>query len=190
MTQTDQTVTLVQVSDTHLSQSHAWFTANWPVFVDAMRADLPEVIITSGDLSFKGPSNPDDLAFAALCHRALPVAWRAIAGNHDTGEAPIASRLNQPVNDARLAAWRQHVGSFWWVHDLEKGETRLRLIGLETALMGSEHPDEAAQAAFFETALADRDGRAVMVFTHMPPFGKDPDETALTTHCILPVPNR
>jgi 3',5'-cyclic AMP phosphodiesterase CpdA len=190
MTQTDQTLTLVQVSDTHLSESHAWFTSNWPVFVDAMRADPPEVIITSGDLSFNGPSNPDDLAFAARCHAALPVAWRAIPGNHDTGEAPIAARLNQPVNDARLAAWRQHIGPSWWVQDLEKGGTRLRLIGLETALMGSDYPDEAAQAAFFEAALADRDGRAVIVFTHMPPFGNDPDDTALTTHCILPDPRR
>jgi 3',5'-cyclic AMP phosphodiesterase CpdA len=187
---TGQILTLVQVSDTHLSESHSWFTANWPVFLHAMRNDPPEVIITSGDLSFNGPSNPDDLAFAARCHAVLPAPWLAIAGNHDTGEAPIASRLNQPINDARLAAWRRHVGPSWWRRDLDKGDTRLRLIGLETALMGSNHPDEAAQVAFLEDALQSRDGRGVMVFVHMPPFGHDPDDAALTTHCILPEPRR
>lgn len=185
---TGQTLTLVQVSDTHLSRSHAWFTANWPVFLEVMRNDPPEVIVTSGDLSFNGPSNPDDLAFAARCHMALPVPWLAIAGNHDTGEAPIASRLNQPVNDARLAAWRQHIGPSWWHHDLQKGDTRLRLIGLETALMGSGHPDEGAQVAFLEEALATREGRGVMVFVHMPPFRDDPFDTTSSTHCILPEP--
>lgn len=187
---TDQMIDFVQVSDTHLSESHAWFTANWPVFADAMRNDPPELIVNSGDLSFNGPANPDDLAFAARCHAALPVPWRAIAGNHDTGEAPVASRLDQPINDARLAAWRQHVGPSWWDHDLERGEMRLRLIGLETALMGSDHPDEAAQAAFLENALQSRDGRAVMVFVHMPPFRHDPDDAAPSTHCILPEPRR
>lgn len=183
-------LTIVQVSDTHLSESHAWFTANWPVFLDAMRDDPPEVIVTSGDLSFNGPANPDDLAFAARCHVALPVQWRAIPGNHDTGEAPIASRLGQPITDARLAAWRQHVGPSWWVQDLDRGAARLRLIGLETALMGSNHADEVVQAAFLEDALQSRDGRAVMVFVHMPPFRGDPDDSAITTQCILPEPRR
>jgi 3',5'-cyclic AMP phosphodiesterase CpdA len=187
---TGQTLTLVQVSDTHLSESHAWFTANWPVFLEAMRNDPPEVIVTSGDLSFNGPSNPDDLAFAARCHAALPVPWLAIAGNHDTGEAPIASRLNQPINDDRLAAWRRHVGPSWWLRDLDKGDTRLRLIGLETALMGSDHPDEAVQAAFLEEALQSRDGRGVMAFVHLPPFRHDPDDEAITTHCVMPEPRR
>jgi 3',5'-cyclic AMP phosphodiesterase CpdA len=187
---TGQTLTLVHVSDTHLSESHAWFAANWPVFLDAMRNDPPEVIVTSGDLSFNGPANADDLAFAARCHAALPTPWRAIAGNHDTGETPAASRLGQPIDDARLAAWRRHVGPSWWVHDLEKGDARLRLIGLDSALMGSDHREEATQAAFLEQALASRDGRPVMAFTHLPPFRGDPDDRAITSQCLLPEPRR
>ncbi|MBA4799635.1 MAG: metallophosphoesterase [Rhizobiales bacterium] len=183
-------LTIVQVSDTHLSRSHAWFTANWPVFVEEMRHLSPDFIVNSGDISFNGPERPDDLAFAVACHRELPSPWRAIAGNHDVGEAPIASRLNQPVNDARLNAWRTHVGPSWWVQDLDKADRRLRMIGLDSALMGSGHEQEAMQAAFFEGALAERDGRTTIVFTHMPPFGKDADDAAITTHCILPEPRR
>ena len=141
-------LTIVQVSDTHLSRSHAWFTANWPVFVEEMRHLSPDFIVNSGDISFNGPERPDDLAFAVACHRELPSPWRAIAGNHDVGEAPIASRLNQPVNDARLNAWRTHVGPSWWVQDLDKADRRLRMIGLDSALMGSGHEVVEGSALF------------------------------------------
>jgi 3',5'-cyclic AMP phosphodiesterase CpdA len=183
-------LTIVQVSDTHLSRTHAWFTANWPVFVEEMRTLSPDFIVNSGDISFNGPDRPDDLAFAADCHRTLCAPWRAIAGNHDVGEAPVASRLNQPVNDARLDAWQSHVGPSWWVEDLGTAAFRLRLIGLDSALMGSGLPQEAQQAAFLETALGTCDGRTTLVFTHMPPFGEDPDDRAISTHCLLPEPRR
>lgn len=181
---------IVQVSDTHLSQSHAWFTANWPVFLDEMRARTPDLIVNSGDLSFNGPDNPEDLGFARAAHDALPAPWRAVAGNHDVGEAPAAARLNQPVNDCRLAAWRTHVGPSWWVHDLDRDGLGLRLIGLDSALMGSGHPDEAGQAAFLEMALDDRAGRPVLVFLHLPPFTTDPEDRAITTQCLMPDPRR
>lgn len=186
----EDNLTIVQVSDTHLSRTHAWFGANWPAFVEDMRSSRPDFIVNTGDLAFNGPDNPDDLAFARSCHDQLPAPWKAIAGNHDVGEVPLASRLGQPVNDERLTAWRDNLGSPWWTADLDKGHLRMRLIGLDTALMGSEHPDEQQQIAFFESTLAERDGRTVLVFTHMPPFSDDPDESLITTHCILPEPRR
>ena len=158
-------LTIVQVSDTHLSGTHAWFTANWPVFVEEMRTLSPDFIVNSGDISFNGPERPDDLVYAVDCHRELSSPWRAIAGNHDVGEAPMASRLKQPVNDTRLHAWRTHVGPSWWLQDLDKHGLQLRMIGLDSALMGSGHEQEAVQAAFFETALAERDRRTTVVFT-------------------------
>jgi 3',5'-cyclic AMP phosphodiesterase CpdA len=181
---------VVQVSDTHLSRTHAYFTANWPVFLGEMDRLAPDFIVNSGDISFNGPDNPDDLAFARACHDRLGTGWAAIGGNHDVGEAPIASRLRQPVNDARLAAWRRTVGPSWWSIDVDRDGLGLRLVGLDTALMGSGHPDEAVQAGFLEAELAGRDGRTAVVFVHMPPFGDDPEDTRITTHCILPEPRR
>ena len=51
-----------------------------------------------------------------------------------------------------MAAWRLHVGPQWWMHDLGAW----RLVGLDTALMGSDLPEEAEQAAFLAEALATR----------------------------------
>lgn len=184
------TLDIIQVSDSHLSETHAWFWLNWPVFLGEVAAARPDFVVHSGDVSFNGPDRAEDLAFARRCLNAIPAPWAAIAGNHDVGEAAIASRLGQPLTDARLAAWSATFGPAWWCRDLDKGTARLRLVGLDTALMGSERPEEAAQEAFLTEALATRDGRAVLVVMHMPPFGDDPKDTAISSHCVPPAPRR
>jgi 3',5'-cyclic AMP phosphodiesterase CpdA len=173
-------IRIVQVSDCHLSRTHGYFFNNWDVFVGLMRADAPDLIVNTGDVSFNGPDAEDDLAFARQQHDRLPVVWRAVAGNHDVGEAIIASRLAQVVDETRLARWNKHIGPSFWSED--RGSWRL--IGLDTALMGSGLPLEGEQMVFFEQALASRGKRPVMAFVHMPPFTDDPDDAAFTTSCI------
>ncbi len=48
-----------------------------------------------------------------------------------------------------------------------------RLIGLDTALMGSNLPEEGEQIEFLQDALAGRGPLQAMVFVHMPPFERD-----------------
>ena len=174
-------IRLLHVSDTHLSPTHAYFADNWAVFRDLVHADPPDLLVHGGDISFNGPALEADLVYASAEIAWLGVDWLAIAGNHDVGEAPAFSRLNQPIDAARMAAWRRHVGPLWWSRDIGAW----RLIGLDTALMGSDLPEEAAQIAFLKQALASREGRPAMVFIHIPPFDKDPDDAAFSTS-VLP----
>ena len=176
-------VRLIHVSDTHLSRSHAYFADNWAAFGRILRANPPDLLVHGGDIAFNAPAVPGDLAYGATEIAALGIPWLAIAGNHDVGEAPAFSRLNQPVNAATLATWRQLVGPLWWLRDI--GDWRL--IGLDTALMGSDLPEEAAQTAFLHEALAGRGRRPVMVFVHIPPFDRDPGDTTHSTSVIPPV---
>lgn len=176
---------LVHVSDTHLSATHAYFEDNWRAIAEAIRAEAPDLVIHGGDISFNGPANAGDLAHARGEMDRLGLPWRAIAGNHDIGEAPPFSRLAQPVNAQRIAAWRQHVGPLWWCEDAGG----FRLIGLDTALMASGRPEEEEQLAFLAEALAGRAGRPAMVFLHMPPFNTDPADETFTT-AIVPFPAR
>ena len=171
---------LVQVSDTHLSPTHGYFRQNWADFRAAMRDDPPDLLVHSGDIAFNGPVAPDDIEFGAAQLRAIGLPFLAIPGNHDTGEAPAFSRLNQPVNQARIQAWRDHVGPQWWLHDA--GDWRL--VGIDTALLGSDLAEEAEQDAFLAEALSRRGGRPVMLFMHMPPFDGDPDDPKPTTACV------
>ncbi|MXP62543.1 hypothetical protein E0493_04140 [Roseomonas sp. M0104] len=176
----DAPIRLVQVSDTHLSPSHGYFAGNFAAFRAAMRAAPPDLIVHSGDLAFNGPAAPEDLRYGAAAMAALGVPWLAIPGNHDIGEAPRFARLEQPLTAARMAAWRQHVGPQWWRRDLGAW----RVIGLDSALMASGLPEEAEQQGFLAEALATRQDRPVMVFTHMPPFADDPEDRGFTTSSL------
>jgi hypothetical protein len=68
-----------------------------------------------------------------------------------------------------MYAWRRHVGAQWWHHDVP----HWRLIGLDTALMGSNLPEEDEQGEFLQHVLATRGALHAMVFVHMPPFERD-----------------
>lgn len=175
-----RSITIVQVSDTHLSETHAYFIDNYRVFEEEMARLKPDLIVHTGDISFNGPARPDDLVFAASQLRRLHAPLRVLAGNHDVGEAPGHSRLDQPLNDARIKAWRDHVGPLWWHEDIGAW----RLIGLDTALMGSGRPEEDEQNAFLMGALASRGTRPAMVFMHMPPFYRDAEDPVFTTSAV------
>jgi 3',5'-cyclic AMP phosphodiesterase CpdA len=176
---------LIHVSDTHLSQTHAYFAVNWQAFRADMAATPPDLLVHGGDLSFNGPVAEPDLLHAVGEITALGVPWRAIPGNHDVGEAPDFSRLNQPITPARIAAWRRLVGPQWWSHDFGAW----RLIGIDTALLASNLPEEAEQRDFLSDALGSRGSRPVMLFMHMPPFDRDPTDPRHTTS-VIPFPAR
>ena len=176
----DQTFRVVQVSDTHLSETHAYFIDNYDVFVEEMLALKPDLIVHTGDISFNGPVRPEDLRFAKAQLGRLPAPVLTLAGNHDIGEAPPFSRLDQPINSARLSAWSSHIGPMWWSHDIG----HWRLIGLDTALMASGLHEESAQLDFLHAQLASRGNRPAMVFMHMPPFETDANDERATTSCV------
>lgn len=175
-----ETITVVQVSDTHLSETHAYFIDNFRVFADEMAELKPDLIVHTGDVSFNGPARPADLDFARQQLDTLGVPVLALAGNHDIGEAPRHSRLQQPINDERIRAWTDAFGPMFWQHDL----SHWRLIGLDTALMGSDRHEEQQQLAFLEDSLSTRGSRRAMVFMHMPPFEDEPDDPRPTTSCV------
>ncbi len=176
----DETIRIVQVSDTHVSRKRAYFVDNWDVFVEEMRRNPPNLIVHSGDVSFDGAADEDDIVFARSEKDRLAASWLAVPGNHDNGESPLAIRLQQPINAERMARWQHHYGPSRWCRDVGAW----RLIGIDTALLGSGDPEEEAQHEFLERALSERYGRPVMLFQHLPPFENDADDTGFTTAAV------
>ncbi len=173
-------IRIAQISDTHLSATHAYFLDNFRALADELARDRPDLIVHSGDVAFNAPAVEADLAFSREEMERLAVPWRIIPGNHDVGEAPRHARLDQPLTDARVAAWRRHFGPQWWQYDVGNW----RLVGLDTSLFASDRPEEVEQRSFLAEALGTRGTRPVLLFMHMPPFVDAADDSRPSTSCI------
>ena len=160
---------IIQISDTHLSQGKRHFADNWPPLAAWIAGERPDLVIHTGDVTVDGAEVEDDLRHAAELMRQLGVPFRAVPGNHDVGDA---GHERQPVNDERLARWRAWFGADRWTLDVEG----FRLIGLDAMLLGSGHPEEAAQAAWLESAMQQADRRRLAWFSHRPLFLDSPGE--------------
>ena len=143
-------IRIVQVSDIHLSRTRGYFNDNFAVFRDAMRAAPPDLIVYSGDVSFDGPDHPDDLAYARAEIDTIGVPWLAIPGNHDIGEAPRHAPPRPARRTPRVSAiGARSFGPQWWSRDIG----RWRLVGIDTALLASDRPEEAEQDRFLDEAV-------------------------------------
>jgi hypothetical protein len=90
----------------------------------------------------------------------------------------------QPVNDERLARWHTHFGPDRWVEDVEG----FRLIGLNAMLLGSGHPEEAAQMAWLAGVMEEACRQPVAWFLHRPLFIDSPDEGDTGYWAVKPRP--
>jgi len=160
---------IIQISDTHLSPGKRHFADNWAPLAASIGAEQCDLVIHTGDVTVDGAGIEEDLRYAAELMLRLGIRFRAVPGNHDIGDA---GHPYQPVTDERLARWRAHFGPDRWTEDVEG----FRLIGIDAMLLGSGHPEEAAQAAWLEAAMADAGGRCLAWFLHKPLFLDSPDE--------------
>jgi len=179
-------LTILQVSDTHLSRTHAYFQGNWDAFVDCVADEKPDFVFVTGDMCFNGPTNPDDLAYARAQLDRLPAPWRAIPGNHDIGDVPPDPKLKHPIDQDRRDAYRRHFGEEYWVEDIGVW----RFIGLNAQLMGSGLPDEPVQMTFLRDALATGGGRHLALLIHKPLFHATPAEAENSLQTVFPKPRQ
>lgn len=180
------TLTILQVSDVHLSRTHAYFQDNWDAFVDCVAEENPDFVFVTGDMCFNGPANPDDLAYARAQIDRLSAPWRAIPGNHDIGDVPPDKRLKHPINEARRRLYQRHFGAEYWIEDIGAW----RFIGLNAQLMGSGLPDEGKQIAFLDNALSTAGTRNPAIFIHKPLFHARSGESDETLATVFPKPRR
>lgn len=177
---------VVQVSDTHLSRNRGYFYDNWRIFLEEMRADPPDLVVHSGDLSLRGTDDAEDLVFSRAELDKLPCPVLVIPGNHDIGDTPPDPRLQRPLSDERRANWRTHIGPEWDYRDLGEGPDGWRVVGINAQLFDSGFADEAAQLAWLEEVFAGAGGRHLALFMHKPAFYVAADEAKIGLTCLYP----
>lgn len=179
-----QSFTIIQVSDSHLSRSHAYFQDNWESSLEHIAARAPALVIHTGDVAFNAPDHPDDLVFCREQLDRLPCPWVAIPGNHDIGEPGENPRLGQCIGETDLRRWEHCFGADYFYRDI--GEWRL--IGINSELLGSGLPQEEVQWQFLADALDSSDSRGIGLFLHKPLFVDNMDATQINGVCVHPAP--
>lgn len=170
--------TIVLVSDTHLSRARPFFQFNWEIFLEAMQADPPDLVLAGGDIALNAPSHPDDLLYAREQLDRLPCPWAMVPGNHDVGNNPpppeaVDTRGEATISQVLLDRYRSVIGPDFWMRDVDGW----RIVGLDSLLCGSGLPAEAEQAAFLDEAVTGAGARPVALLFHKPVFRDDIGET-------------
>jgi 3',5'-cyclic AMP phosphodiesterase CpdA len=174
---------VVQVSDTHLSPTRPWISANFDAITGIVSEVRPDLVVNTGDISFDGADLEGDLAFARARHAALGCPVRAIPGNHDVGDNPWRARSEpQSITATRLERYRRHFGDDYWRVDAG----RWLLIGLNVQLFGSGLVAEAEQWVFVAAAATLAGSRPIALFVHKPLFEEDPGETDVNHRFVPP----
>ncbi|WP_065755158.1 metallophosphoesterase family protein [Bradyrhizobium paxllaeri] len=183
---------LTQISDTHLSRAarFAKLTDNFHRVSEHIDTARPDLVINTGDISFDGPTSPDDLKFAKELHDGLPVPCRHLPGNHDIGDNPteIGAAPKQPATEEERQKYLSVIGEDRWRFDA----AGWCFIGLNSLIMNTGIESEAEQFGWLASELGRINGRPVALFLHKPLFLSAPDdpETEETAIRYVPQPRR
>ncbi|MEM9753572.1 MAG: metallophosphoesterase [Planctomycetota bacterium] len=167
-----------------LSDMHLWLTDNprYAVYTDhfaqaidqANAAEL-DLVLIPGDLT--NSAKAEEYARYREMAAELKMPVLCVPGNHDTGNK-VSSNKKRLVTEQRVGEYRSQLGEPWYVAEPLPG---LRVVALDTSLLGSGLPSEAEQWAFLESVLAasgpSQPVRTV-VLLHYPLYHDQPDEDA------------
>jgi 3',5'-cyclic AMP phosphodiesterase CpdA len=177
---------LTQISDTHLARRLPTLTDNFDRVRKHIDAKRPDLVINSGDITFDGPSNRDDLEFAKTQHDALATPCRYLPGNHDIGDNPteVGPAPSQPATERHRQTFLAIFGEDRWCFDA----AGWRFIGLNSLIMNTGLASETEQFDWLAAQLSNTNGKPVALFLHKPLYLNSPDDPELVATSIRYVP--
>lgn len=168
------TTTILHVTDTHLGatggpERELQGELAWERLLAHVASQQPDLVVVTGDLVVDDPDDEADQARAHELLARLPVPYRVVPGNHDVGDHAVRHGLptdwhGKQVTSERVQRWVDRWGSGAWHTEL----AQVRCIGLNSQLVGSGLPEEAAQLGWLAALMRDHpaDERPLLVFTH------------------------
>lgn len=164
--------------------SDARFNARNAAVVGAIRRLAPARVVHLGDVVHPIPGLPEHdqaLAVARETYEPLAMPLLVVPGNHDVGDKLHPWAPAPSVTDEKHDRFRRWWGPPWWVEEIDG----VRLVAIDTPILGSGLPLEAEQWAWLDQVLVP--GARTFVFLHYPPFLLDPSEPDHYDNLALPV---
>jgi 3',5'-cyclic AMP phosphodiesterase CpdA len=164
-------VRIALLSDVHLNRgtNQVLFREHLGRAMEAVNAAGVDLVLIAGDLTEDG--TPEEYDEFRRCIQGFHVPAWSVPGNHDVGNKPVAA-LNQRANSLRVARYELKLGPSWFVRE----HAGVRVIGLNSQLLGSRLSGERKQWKMLEQALAKPADKPTILLCHLPLFLKQPDE--------------
>jgi 3',5'-cyclic AMP phosphodiesterase CpdA len=161
------------ITDTHTNRATAGNEATFKAHFDTAIVDINKAqvdcVVATGDLT----NNGTDDQFTDFKQQAtgLTAPIYVVPGNHDVG-ATLTPGQKDGVSDERVARFEAKFGPSFWVVK----KAGVRIIGLNSSLLGSGLQREKDQWTFLEDQLSKPSKEPTLVIEHYPPFTKTVDE--------------
>lgn len=146
-------------------------------------------VVHLGDVVQAVPESPDFARAVARAHAQLAecgIRPYHVAGNQDIGDKPDPTMPQDWVTAASLAAFHRQFGPSWY--SFPAGDRHC--IVLNSQIMNSTLPEAEEQRAWVEAELSAKDGRPIILFTHLPLYLHDANEPYLGHYDNLGEPAR
>ena len=151
----------------------------------------PAFVVHLGDMVQEFPGRPDydravGEALGQIHAEGLWERCRFAAGNHDIGDRPDPTMPTGEASEESLDIWEGRHGPSWrsW------SASGVRFLVLNSQLFNTGLAAAARQRTWFEAQLAEAGPGPCVLFLHMPPYLRDPDEPWLGHYDNLGEPDR
>lgn len=175
------------LSDTHVTRGTAEdqprYRPRFESVIAAVNAEKVRFVLIAGDLTQNG--SPDEIADFKKLVAGFTAPVHFVPGNHDIGNKLIPGKGGDKTpRPAAFAAFEENLGPSFYLRTV----AGVRLIGLNSPILGSGLPLEEKMWAFLERELAHPAAAPTIVFTHYPLFVKTVDEPGGEYWSIEPGP--
>ncbi len=162
------------LSDPHVNRAtngmDATFRPHFEKAIAQVNAAKVDLVLIAGDLTQDG--KPEECADFKMFVKQIRAPVLFVPGNHDVGHKFNSGHTNGTITTERLAAWEKTFGPSWF----SKKRAGVRVLGINSSLLGSGFEREDAMWKFLERELARPGSRPTILFMHYPLFLKNPDE--------------
>lgn len=161
------------LSDTHLNlrtnEPGRSFVLRLDKAIQAVNEAKVDLVLIAGDCTDGGLKDQMALFKEKAKQFQAPVLF--VPGNHDVGMAARGD-IKASITRKRVEQFEKGLGPNWWVRE----EAGIRVIGVDSCLIDSGFPEEAAQWKFLEEQLAKPVPGRTFLLEHYPLFIKSVDE--------------
>jgi 3',5'-cyclic AMP phosphodiesterase CpdA len=180
-------IRIALVADTHVTRGtvgdQPFYRGRFERVIAAVNAAKVDVVLVAGDLTAKG--TVDELRDFKTIVRGFTAPVHCVPGNHDLGQKVIPGKPDAP-SARRIADYERELGPTFFV----RTTAGLRVIGINSAVLGSGLPVEQEMWKLLEAELARPGALPTVVLQHHPLFVNTADEPGGVYWNVEPAPRR